>query len=34
MKKKDKWVNARQIVVSVNDETFQARGSVEAEFKI
>ncbi|MBU0672415.1 MAG: hypothetical protein KJ732_05260, partial [Candidatus Margulisbacteria bacterium] len=34
MKKAQEWVRARQVVVSVKDETFEAVGSVEAEFKL
>ncbi|MDD5382271.1 MAG: LptA/OstA family protein [Candidatus Margulisbacteria bacterium] len=32
MKKGKEWVSAKQVVVSVKDETFTAAGSVEAEF--
>ena len=34
LKKEGKWVSAQQIIISVNNETFDAIGSVEAEFKI
>lgn len=34
MKEKEKWVSAKQVVVSVRQETFTAQGSVEAEFKL
>ncbi|MBN2057447.1 MAG: hypothetical protein JW782_01440 [Candidatus Saganbacteria bacterium] len=34
LKKMDEWVSARQVVISVKDETFGAVGSVEAEFKL
>lgn len=34
LKKEGKWVSAQQIIVSVVNETFEAIGSVEAEFKI
>ena len=32
MKKDDEWVNAKEVVVSVKDEVFEAVGEVEAEF--
>ncbi|MFC1511394.1 LptA/OstA family protein [Candidatus Margulisiibacteriota bacterium] len=34
MKKKDEWVNARKIIVSVKDEEFEAIGKVEAKLII
>jgi len=34
LKKKDDWVKAEKVLVSVRNETFEAVGSVEAEFKI
>jgi len=33
MKKKDRWVSANKVTISVQDETFEALGKVEAEFK-
>lgn len=34
MKKGKDWVSAKKVVVSVRDETFEAFGAVEAEFKL
>jgi lipopolysaccharide assembly outer membrane protein LptD (OstA) len=34
IKKENQWIKCQRIVVSVDDETFTAVGSVEAEFKI
>lgn len=34
MKKDNKWVKCQQVTVSVRDETFEAVGKVEAEFKL
>ncbi|MEE8638145.1 MAG: LptA/OstA family protein [Candidatus Margulisiibacteriota bacterium] len=34
MKKGKDWVSAKKVVVSVKDETFEAFGAVEAEFKL
>ena len=34
LKKKDDWVKAEKVLVSVRNETFEAVGSVEAEFKL
>jgi len=34
LKKQDIWVSAREVLVSIKDETFTAVGSVEAEFKL
>ncbi|MFA5839176.1 MAG: LptA/OstA family protein [Candidatus Margulisiibacteriota bacterium] len=34
MKQGDKWVKAKQVNVSVKNETFEAVGSVEAEFRL
>lgn len=34
MKKKKDWVSAKKVIVSVRDETFEAEGAVEAEFKL
>ena len=34
LKKTKQWIRCRRIIVSVKDETFDAYGSVEAEFKI
>jgi len=34
MKKQGEWVNAKKVIVSVKDETFEAVGSVEAQFKL
>jgi lipopolysaccharide export system protein LptA len=34
MKKGEEWVNARKVIVSVKDETFEAEGAVEAELKL
>ena len=34
LKKKTDWVKAKKVVVSVIDETFEAFGEVEAEFKL
>lgn len=34
LKKQKEWIKCRSILVSVKDETFEAVGSVEAEFKL
>ncbi|KPJ65618.1 hypothetical protein AMJ44_09795 [candidate division WOR-1 bacterium DG_54_3] len=34
MKKEKEWVSAEKVMVSVRDETFEAIGAVEAEFKL
>jgi lipopolysaccharide assembly outer membrane protein LptD (OstA) len=34
MKKESEWISAKQVTVSIRDETFEAVGAVEAEFKL
>lgn len=34
LKKEKDWVKCKEVVVSVRDETFEAKGQVEAEFKL
>ncbi|OGC20075.1 hypothetical protein A2232_08180 [candidate division WOR-1 bacterium RIFOXYA2_FULL_46_56] len=34
IKQKERWVKCRKVLVSVKDQTFEAFGSVEAEFKL
>ncbi len=34
MKKGKDWVSAKKVIVTVRDETFEAEGGVEAEFKL
>jgi len=34
IKKKTDWVKAKKVIISVKDETFEAVGGVEAEFKL
>jgi lipopolysaccharide export system protein LptA len=34
MKKAKEWISAGKVIVSVRDETFEALGSAEAQFKL
>ncbi|MFH1387243.1 MAG: LptA/OstA family protein [bacterium] len=34
MKKKDQWISCKQVIVSINKETFEALGVKEAKFKL